>query len=242
MSDREPWWANDPDIAAVRRAVFDELEGATPWRAPTFAMRMRFRRLVRLDSHGARSAEYSASRSSSCTAASPEKLLRRQALGVVDAADDPALQLTFGLDAVERHAQPASGFAPGHHHRFDVVAGQQLLRLLRGYPDHQPAMAACGHRHVAVDQECQPTEQPLLLDAAFGGNALADAVGQVLVVGHGSTLSLASDIRRPTQLGPELFGHIGDDLEVVVFAERERQRERDLVGALKAGMRVQCVG
>jgi DNA-directed RNA polymerase specialized sigma24 family protein len=28
MGDREPWWANDPGLAALRRGVFDELERA----------------------------------------------------------------------------------------------------------------------------------------------------------------------------------------------------------------------
>src|SRR5882757_10837849 len=53
---------------------------------------------------------------------------------------------------------------------------------------------------------------------------------------------LPTACRRPTQPGPELFSHVADDLRVVVLVEGKRQCERDLVGPLKAGMRVKRVG
>src|SRR6185503_11249233 len=56
------------------------------------------------------------------------------------------------------------------------------------------------------------------------------------------TLTSATEIRRPPQFGPERFGAVGKDLEVILLVEGERQRERDLVGALEAGMGVQRVG
>src|SRR6476620_10346324 len=56
------------------------------------------------------------------------------------------------------------------------------------------------------------------------------------------TLTSATEIRRPPQFGPERFGDVGNDLEVILLVEGERQRERDLVGALEAGMGVQRVG
>jgi hypothetical protein len=68
MVEKKPWWANDPEIAAIRRGVMDEIQSAG-------------REPIRPDvpgTRGARSVEFSAFRSSSCTAGSADP--RRQQL------------------------------------------------------------------------------------------------------------------------------------------------------------------
>jgi hypothetical protein len=146
MGQEKPWWADDPEIAAIRRGVMEDIEraGREPFRpdvpdpvladilsgasvrelsvarddlaAPMPAMRTRYERAAPPGSPGAKSAESSASRGSSCTAASADP--RRQQLlehsGVADGVstevvvevDDhpPAFCMPFG-DAVGPLAQ-----------------------------------------------------------------------------------------------------------------------------------------
>jgi hypothetical protein len=82
----------------------------------------------------------------------------------------------------------------------DVVAGPQLVGLLRRHPHHQAAAAAGCHRHVAVDEEGQSTEHPLLFDAALGRDEFANAVGEVFVIGHAPTVTLGDDIHSASSL------------------------------------------
>jgi hypothetical protein len=65
-----------------------------------------------------------------------------------------------------------------------VGTGQQLVGVVRRHPHHQAALAADGHRHVAVDQKRQPAEHALLLDALLGTEQFADPVGEIFVVRH----------------------------------------------------------
>ena len=101
--DREPWWAEDPELLAIRRRVLEEFEcvqrepiesdqpdpvvddmlsgaswrelgmRATTLRAPAPGTPRRSERPARLASHGARSAGCSVFRSNSCTADSADR-------------------------------------------------------------------------------------------------------------------------------------------------------------------------
>src|ERR1700677_513265 len=126
----------------------------------------------------------------------PARSFRRQAARVAGAFGNPTLKLTFGFEALGVDAQPAPGFATGHHHRAHVGAFQQLFGVLRRHPHHQPTLAAGGYRHVAVDQEREAAEHAFLLDALLAANKFADPVGQVFVIGHAATLMPATDTRR----------------------------------------------
>ena len=53
----------------------------------------------------------------------------------------------------------------------------------------QAALTAGRHRHVPADQEREPAEHLLLGHGGLGGDQLADAVGEVLVVGHARGVS-----------------------------------------------------
>src|SRR5947209_497093 len=127
----------------------------------------------------------------------PRASLGGQVAGVAGAPGDPILQLPFGSHAVGVDAQPAAGLPARHHHRADVGTPQQLVGVLRRYPHQQSAMSARGDRHVAVDQERQATEHSLFLDAALGAEQLADAVGEILVVGHFSPARSGWSAGRP---------------------------------------------
>src|SRR5271156_905423 len=128
--------------------------------------------------------------------AAAKRAFRRPATRVAGAFGNPTLKLTFGFEPLGVDAQPAPGFATGHHHRAHVGAFQQLFGVLRWHPHHQPTLAASGYRHVAVDQERKPAEHTFLLDALLAGNEFADPVGQVFVIGHAATLTPATDTRR----------------------------------------------
>src|SRR5205807_81123 len=123
-------------------------------------------------------------------------LLGRQAARVTDSSRHPTLKLALGFHTVGVNAQPAPGFPARHHHGADVVAFQELVGLVRRYPDEQAALPAGGHRHVAVDQEREATEHAFFLDATLGSQQFADPVGQVFVVGHVPTLTPTTDTRR----------------------------------------------
>jgi hypothetical protein len=58
-------------------------------------------------------------------------------------------------------------------------------------------MTAGRHGHVPVDQEREAAEHPLLGQAAFGRQDVANPVRQILVVCHGWSLPQASDTRAP---------------------------------------------
>jgi hypothetical protein len=72
--------------------------------------------------------------------------------------------------ACAAHLEPA-GLGPLHESR----------GISRVDPQQHAALAAGAHRHVAVDQERQPAEHPLLRQARFVLHNAPDAVGKVLV-------------------------------------------------------------
>ena len=62
--------------------------------------------------------------------------------------------------------------------------------------DQQAALAACRDRHVAADQEGEPAEHLLLRQPDLAVEQLADAIGELFVVGHDAILDRAADARR----------------------------------------------
>ena len=75
---------------------------------------------------------------------------------------------------------------------------------------HQAALAARRDRHVAADQERQPAEHPLLGDVRLGGDQLADAVGEVLVVRHAGMIADGLVVSR-LRSGPRPALSFGDE-------------------------------
>src|SRR5919198_1193147 len=81
--------------------------------------------------------------------------------------------------------QPASHLPAAHLHEAGLRARDELVRLLRVGPDQHPALAARGDRHVAADEEREAAEHLLLGQTGLAGDLCADALGKLLVVGHG---------------------------------------------------------
>jgi len=67
-----------------------------------------------------------------------------------------------------------------------VRAAQGLVSSLGPDANHQLATAGDPDRHVAVQQEREPAEHRFLGDRVLVGELVADAVREVLVVGHPS--------------------------------------------------------
>src|SRR5262245_6959209 len=110
-------------------------------------------------------------------------LLGRQGGGVGGADVDPALERLVVGHRGAGDPQPAVHLLAAHLH----PTGARLLHELRAggrvAAQHQPALAARGHRHVAADQEGQAAEH-LLLRHGHPGQQPADPLRQLLVVGH----------------------------------------------------------
>ena len=78
-------------------------------------------------------------------------------------------------------------------------------------PDQGSSLAARRDRHVAPDQECEPTEHLLLGEAGLAGDQLADAVCELLVVRHGGDRR-ASRLDPCSELLEAWFAQTGRDL------------------------------
>ena len=115
----------------------------------------------------------------------------------------PSAQVVVGAERGGVDAQPAVHLPAAHLEPAHVRPPDQgLLGLRRVDAQQHPALAARADRHVAVDQERQPAEHPLLGQAVLARHPLADPVGQLLVVRHRSSIGAATDI--------SLGGPVGD--------------------------------
>jgi hypothetical protein len=99
-------------------------------------------------------------------------------------AGDPSFELALGPKTVSVDPKPALHCAAAHLERACVRLAEQRIGF--GWVDaqHQAALAARGHRHVAVDQERQAAEHALLDDAVLRQDELSDPVGEILIVCH----------------------------------------------------------
>src|SRR5262249_12854062 len=100
---------------------------------------------------------------------------------------NPAAQLVAVLDALRLDQHPALHRPPGDVELADVRFLERLLALLRAEP-HDEGVLPDPYEHVAVQQEADAAEHPLLLDALLAGQGLADAPGQCFAEGHRSLL------------------------------------------------------
>jgi len=67
---------------------------------------------------------------------------------------------------------------------------------------HQAALTAGGDGHVSPDQKGQATEHPLLGHVGLAGDQLADAIGEVFVVGHGGNMVHQGQAWRKKRASP----------------------------------------
>ena len=74
--------------------------------------------------------------------------------------------------------------------------GHKRVGVLGVDTDHQAALAAGPHGHVAADEEGETSEHLLFRDVGLAGDQLADAVGEIFVVRHQGIMSTAGRTAR----------------------------------------------
>jgi hypothetical protein len=105
--------------------------------------------------------------------------------GLVAAAEAEAVEAVAG----GRRGRRRGGRLLGRRRRgLGPRFGEQSLGLLRLDPQHQATLAAGADGQVAADQEGHATEHPLLHDTRFVREHRPEAVGQLDVVRHGTTM------------------------------------------------------
>src|SRR3954447_2082133 len=97
---------------------------------------------------------------------------------------DPARQIALRGDALGSDAEPAVHLAAAHLKAQCVRLCHARIGLIRVAAHQHAALTARGDRHVPADQERESAEHLLLDHAVLRGERLADAVGEILVVGH----------------------------------------------------------
>src|SRR5581483_4389117 len=121
-------------------------------------------------------------------------LLRRQRASERDAAGYPAGELVALCNLARGEPEPPGHRPPAHDHDLGRRRAHEHLRVGRIDPDHEAALAARGHRHVAADEEREPAEHLLLGHAGLVSDQAPDPLRQRLVVRH--RVSVASGTGR----------------------------------------------
>src|SRR6516164_4944009 len=98
---------------------------------------------------------------------------------------DPVAQLVVALDAFPLDQHPALHRPAGDVELLDVRFLERLLALLWAEPDDERVLPDADEQ-VAVEQEADPAEHLLLLDALEPGQSLTDALGKCFAEGHRS--------------------------------------------------------
>ena len=106
-----------------------------------------------------------------------------------------------------RRSQPRSSRPRISTRRAVVSATSESSSPGRRGPSVRPP--ARGHRHVAADQKGQAAEHLLLGQPGFAGNQCADAIRELLVVGH-----LERHLLAPVDAGPALEVSAANENEV----------------------------
>jgi catechol 2,3-dioxygenase-like lactoylglutathione lyase family enzyme len=128
----------------------------------------------------------------------------RQRAGVSGAACYPLGKLPVGGDVRAGYPQPPRHRPAAHLRELRAGRSGERVRLGRVDTDHDPAVAAGGHGHVAADEEGEAAEHLLLRQAGLVGYQCADPVGESLVVGHPAMVGHARSCAKagPKRLGP----------------------------------------
>jgi hypothetical protein len=94
--------------------------------------------------------------------------------------------------------------ATAHLERLRVGLGEEPVGVGRIDANQQPSVTAGRDRHVASDQEGEAAEHPLLGEVALAAEQVADAAGEILVVGHqrirAPSPSASRPVRRSTRI------------------------------------------
>ena len=87
-------------------------------------------------------------------------------------------------------------FPAAHLERPGMRLGEERVGVAGVDSDDQAALAAGRDRHVAGDEEGETSEHPLLGHVGVPRDQSADAVGEILVIGHPGGI-IADAMHRP---------------------------------------------
>src|SRR5262249_1642812 len=113
----------------------------------------------------------------------PSRLLAGQLPNERHGPLDPAVDLVLFAHAVRPDQQPAFHGATRDVEFPDVRLCQGVRSLVR-VEAHDQRFLPNAYAHVAVEQETDPAEHLLLSEALAAAEAVADALGKKLAVGH----------------------------------------------------------
>ena len=113
---------------------------------------------------------------------------RGDGAGVASAAADPCGELSFGAEVVNVDAQPPVHRAALHDGVAGAGSSDQSVGCDRIDADEYSTLAAGRNGQVTTDEKGKPTEHLRLRDAGLVEEELTDALGEIVVVGHGAIL------------------------------------------------------
>jgi hypothetical protein len=117
--------------------------------------------------------------------------LRGQRAGVRHASRSPCFELPLGAYRFDLYPQPPVHGPPAHLEGTNMRSARQLSRLARLHAHQESALATRAHCHVAVDEERETAEHPLLGQAALGREEITHTVGKVFVERHTPSVAAA---------------------------------------------------
>lgn len=136
------------------------------------------------------------------------------------AGQHPWGQGSLGLKVLRADPQPAPHRPATHYRHFGGRGRDKSLGIFGRHTYQDPSLTAGGDGHIAIDQESQPPEHPLLAEAGFTREKFSNTVGEIHVVGHPtSDVSVAP---HPRQWACRLFPRVGKVRRAPGGARRQR--------------------
>src|SRR5665213_1482598 len=130
------------------------------------------------------------------------RLLRRQRACICDTDLRPTFKLSPCSDTFQPNSKPTLHRTTTHDKGLCRRSIGEVAGIGRIDSEHQPALPAHTHGHIAVDKKGQPTEHPHFRKAVFAVENLAEAVRESFVKGHTGEYPTAAGQPRGGASGP----------------------------------------
>jgi hypothetical protein len=101
---------------------------------------------------------------------------------------------------------PAVHRTATHYRNLRFGAGNQFVGLFRVGADQDAALATSGDGHIAAYEEGQASKHLFLGEVLFSNHQFPDAVGQILIVRHGSYSKWGATEGGDQRLLDDIFG------------------------------------
>jgi hypothetical protein len=101
----------------------------------------------------------------------------------------PSTKIIVCVERRDVDAEPAIHLAPAHLKAAHLRLAAQDIGLCRVNPQQEATLAARTDRHIAADQERQPTEHALLGEAGLALKHLAESIRELFVICHGRSMT-----------------------------------------------------